>query len=838
MKHWYFLLLGGLLSLNLMAGKPLIKVDLNHAVLPIYLHQVHQPGYESWIIQAENTDSAVFSGVKVVLRALGSEHTTLTTDWSKKYLQFPYFALLSNDGITTNNNQGGDIEMLISGLPQGRHSIQTFHNTWGKSEDKDFCPINVYRDGKLIQSKLYCSNRVELNSEASSVYTVVDIENEEQIVQLLFESDKTFTGTEGKINIQNVCINGFEINTANNNKKARKPYPADGDMHVDTDSGFLNLEWEMARDKNVKEQILYFSSDRKMLNNQSELSATLQAGQNVYPVHNLYSMDTYYWRVDQVDQQGDTTVGEVWTFRPRQLAFEGAEGYGRYATGGRGGKVVTVTNLNDQGPGSLREAITNDIGPRTIVFNVSGVIELKSRLVLNQPFVTIAGQTAPGKGICIRSAPLGIGSESICRFIRVRLGAGQTYDGMGMAGADNSIIDHCSISWTIDEGFSSRGGKNFSLQRTMIAEALNIAGHKNYREGSGHGYAATIGGDIGSFHHNLLAHCNGRNWSLGGGLDAYGTYAGRLDLFNNVVYNWGTRATDGGAHQVNFVNNYYKKGPATTQDIILKAQLEGLGNGSQSYYYKGNIIENTDGSLACDGSDDSCGRTYQLYRNQQLDWEVFVDQAFFPSYAHIETASDAFKSVLSDVGCTMPLFDEHDQRIVRETLEGSFSYTGSKSKMPGIIDHQDDVGGYEEYPEELRPEGFDSDGDGLPDWWEVMHGSNPLSPIGDFSDSNADNDRDGYTALEDYLKWMSFPRFYLDKKGNGRIDLQTLFVAYTDAPSFEVVSAGDLTIKIKNRVAELKAPKTFRGITYIDIQVKDAKGSSMIRRMGICVGKK
>ncbi|MDD2559529.1 MAG: T9SS C-terminal target domain-containing protein [Bacteroidales bacterium] len=818
------------------AQKPVIKVDLNQTVQSYYLHQVHQPGYESWIVKAGSADSAVFSGVKVVLRAKNPQNTSLTTDWSKKYLLFPYYALLSNDGVTTSNDKGGDIEMLISGLPRGRHSIQTFHNTWGKSEEKDFSPINVYLDGKQVQSKLACSNRVELNSEASSVYTVVDVANEQQVISLLFESDKTFKGKDGKISIQNVCIDGFEINTTDNNKKARKPVPANGEIHADADAGFLNLEWETARQGEVKEQVVYFSLDKEMLGSRASLLAKLPAGQNFYPVEYLYSMDTYFWRVDQVDQQGKITQGDVWTFRPRQLAFEGAEGYGRYATGGRGGKVVVVTNLNDDGPGSLREAVTNDIGPRTIVFNVSGIIELKSRLVLNQPFVTIAGQTAPGKGICIRSAPLGIGSEGICRFVRLRLGAGQTYDGMGMAGANNSIIDHCSISWTIDEGFSSRGGKNFSLQRTMIAEALNIAGHKNYGQGSGHGYAATIGGDIGTFHHNLLAHCNGRNWSLGGGLDPYGAYAGRMDIFNNVVYNWGTRATDGGAHQVNFVNNYYKKGPATSQDIILKAQLEGLGSGSQSYYYKGNVIENTDGTLACDGNDDSCGRTYQLYRNQQLDWEVFVDQPFFPSHAKIESASDAYKSVLSDVGCNMPLFDEHDQRIIRETLEGSFSYTGSKSNKPGIIDHQDDAGGYEDYPEEVRPEDFDSDYDGLPNWWEKMQGSNPASMPGDFSDANADEDRDGYTALEDYLKWMSLPRFYLDKKGNGSIDLQAFFVAYTDAPTFEIVDAGDLKIKIKDKLAQLKAPKGLKGITYIDVQVSDAQGSSMTRRFGICAG--
>ena len=152
--------------------------------------------------------------------------------------------------------------------------------------------------------------------------------------------------------------------------------------------------------------------------------------------------------------------------------------------------------------------------------------------------------------------------DVIVRYIRVRPGniAGLTLDGMGMASTDHSIIDHCSISWTQDESFSSRAAKNITLQRTLISEALNVAGHKNYEKGKQHGYAASIGGDIGSFHHNLLAHCAGRNWSLAGGLDKAGRHTGRLDIRNNVVYNWGHRTTDGGVMQLNFVNNYYKPG--------------------------------------------------------------------------------------------------------------------------------------------------------------------------------------------------------------------------------------------------------------------------------------
>ena len=189
--------------------------------------------------------------------------------------------------------------------------------------------------------------------------------------------------------------------------------------------------------------------------------------------------------------------------------------------GGRGGSVYHVTSLEDNPenpqPGSLRYGITKVKGPRTIVFDVAGIIDLKDRLVCSDPFITVAGQTAPGKGILLREHPFGFGSEGIFRFIRLRLGKyldknGKTItlDGLGAAGCDNTIIDHCSVGWTIDEAFSSRNGKNISFQHNLISEALNQAGHQNYVNAK-HGYAATIGGNVGSFHHNLLANNEGRN---------------------------------------------------------------------------------------------------------------------------------------------------------------------------------------------------------------------------------------------------------------------------------------------------------------------------------------
>src|SRR6185436_18888778 len=164
-----------------------------------------------------------------------------------------------------------------------------------------------------------------------------------------------------------------------------------------------------------------------------------------------------------------------------------------------------------------------------------------------------------------------------------------TQNATGMSGVDHCIMDHCSISWGIDEELSTRTAKNLTFQRCHISEALNIAGHQNYPAGTAHGYAATVSGDIGSLHHNLLAHNEGRNWSLGGGLDASGFFAGRLDIFNNVVYNWGGRTTDGGAHQVNFVGNYYKKGAASSIFVALRAQYDNFP-GTQQYYFTNNVM--------------------------------------------------------------------------------------------------------------------------------------------------------------------------------------------------------------------------------------------------------
>ncbi|MFV0541500.1 MAG: polysaccharide lyase family 1 protein, partial [Aestuariibaculum sp.] len=564
----------------------------------------------------------------------------------------------------------------------------------------------------------------------------------------------------------------------------------------------------------------------------SDTSCNLYKGKqtkNHFTVNYFYSMDTYYWRVDEEDINWTITQCRVWSFKPAQLALPGAEGYGRFAIGGRGGKVVEVTNLNDDGPGSFRKAVTKDIGPRTVVFNVSGNIQLKSRLVIGQPYITVAGQTAPGKGITISRAPVGLtGDDGIVRFLKVRIGSGTTYDGMGLTGADYSIIDHCSVSWTIDESFSSRGAHHITLQRTLISEALNVAGHDKYEAGKMHGYAATIGGDIGSFHHNLLAHNYGRNWSIGGGLNGDGYYSGKVDIRNNVVYNWGKRVTDGGANQVNFVNNYYKPGASSIVFYALKAQHEGVGKGKQQYYFDGNIMPGY-----FDENNQEKGRISVITNNEIVDYETFVETPFFESFVETQSAVQAYKNVLSDVGANQPFFDAHDQRIINETLKGTYLFKGSKSRLPGMIDTELDTGGFPEFVSETRPADWDTDHDGLPNWWEETKGLNVNSEVGDFSDANNDDDKDGFTQLEDYLNWMAQPHYFISEGEPLELTISDFFKGYENNPVYSVSEIKNGAAKLNGNMVEFKASE--KGFTSFSISVKDADGDTMTRLINVFV---
>jgi hypothetical protein len=418
-------------------------------------------------------------------------------------------------------------------------------------------------------------------------------------------------------------------------------------------------------------------------------------------------------------------------------AFPSAEGYGRLATGGRGGRVIEVTNLNDSGPGSLRDAIEAS-GPRTVVFRVGGMIRLENDITVRNSNLTVAGQTAPGKGIAMRDATFSVnGAEDVViRFLRVRMGSdGETGDGMSSPNSDNVIWDHCSISWTHDEAFSAHPTGNITVQRSLISEALNY---------DNHGFAASVLGYIGSYHHNLLAHNVGRNWSMAG-KNVDGKCWGKMDIRNNVVYNWGHRTTDGEINMVNFVNNYYKPGPASTEFTAMAFTFTDFCGGEQLYYLSGNVMPGHFGA-------DEVDLSYRIAGNAPTDYQYLVSEPLYPSYVETQTAEEAYEDVLANVGANVPMLDDHDTRVIQEVRDGTAAYSGSQSGLPGLPDHENDVGGYEDYPEVTRSGDWDSDHDGMPDEWETQMGLNP-SDASDGNETTLSNA--GYTNLEMYLNELA-----------------------------------------------------------------------------------
>jgi hypothetical protein len=776
--------------------------------------------------------------------------TGLLSNWYQTGAQGT--AKLVSDGLTVapaNLATGGQLRMTITGLAAGAHTLLTYHNAWDALTAGSLGPIDVSVNGALVIDNLQPSIRAATNIASAIGYLNFSVSGPTDTAVFLFAADPTAGGAT--VTIRNAMINGFEIDTPNANRVAYNPSPADADEHVDADSGTVTLAWTPALAGDTASHDVYFGTDRatvkaairasgEYLGNQTAASTSVTV-----PNKN----GAYYWRIDEIDTLGNITQGQVWFFRPRMLAFSGAEGHGRFARGGRGGRVIHVTSLADYItgetpiPGTLRYAVEVETGPRVIVFDVGGLITVRQRLTLASPYVTIAGQTAPGKGICLAEWPLGLSgsNDSVVRHIRNRPGniSGQTIDGGGLAGCNYSIMDHCSISWSIDEGFSSRSAKNITLQATLISEALNIAGHQNYPAGTAHGYAATIGGDKGSFHHNLLAHCEGRNWSMGGGLDSSGNFAGRLDIRNNVVYNWRNRTTDGGAHEVNFVNNYYKPGAATTLFTALNPTYDNFP-GTQQYYMSGNVMPGR-----FDESNQAAGRTVAGSNGGSLPttYDVWVAAPFFPSEVTTQTAVAAYKRVLSDVGTNRPRIDDHDLRVIQETLTGTYTYTGTGTYggYPGLPNSQTDVGGWENYPADVRTTDWDTDGDGLPDWWERIQGTNTASTSGDFSDANADPDNNGYTRLDDYLAWMALPHIQAISGGTTDIDLTTLTRGYTLSPTYQVqlvaasISAGTVQLLGDGHTARLTASSSFTGLARFTYTVTDGQGDTLSGEIGVRV---
>ena len=467
-------------------------------------------------------------------------------------------------------------------------------------------------------------------------------------------------------------------------------------------------------------------------------------------------------------------------------AFPGAEGGGMYSFGGRGGKVIVVTNLNDRGPGSFREACETG-GARIVVFNVSGIIRLETPINVRAPYITIAGQTAPGDGICIAGESFAINTHDVVirhmRFRRGETGVEHREDSFGGNPVGNIMIDHCSCEWGLDENISfyrhmydeSEGQYenvakkyptvNVTIQNTISAKALDTYNHA---------FGSTLGGENASFMRNLWASNSGRNPSIG--------WNGCFNFVNNVVYNWVHRTADGGdwTATYNFINNYYKPGPATPTEgpvshRILKPESGRSKLDHHVYgrvYAHGNIMEgfpeitadNWKGGIQVEGFEDCHGEESYM---RSL-------RPFAMPPMHILSATETYDYVLENAGANYPKRDIVDERIIEEVrtkqpyyvadaikyqgdvsglspksqaADGSFKYRrmSADSYKLGIITDPRQMGGYPEYKGTPRK---DSDGDGMPDSWEIANGLNPNDP----SDATGDLNGDGYTNIE---KWIN-----------------------------------------------------------------------------------
>ena len=451
-------------------------------------------------------------------------------------------------------------------------------------------------------------------------------------------------------------------------------------------------------------------------------------------------------------------------------AFPGAEGHGRYVTGGRGAtKVIHVTNLNDSGTGSLRSAVSGS-SKKIIVFDVAGVIALKSNLNIGAN-TTILGQTAPAPGITLRYYTVNPnGNNIIIRFMRFRRGQEKDVND----GADAStarhftglIIDHCSLSWSIDEVASFYDNNNFTMQWCTIGESLNNAGHNK----GAHGYGGIWGGKLASFHHNLICHVNNRSPRFNGARYRWDGYtanklysqynwenyvqAENVDFRNCVIYNCGNGCYGGpGGGQVNIVNNYYKSGPAASTSLLTTVTVGASGNSTEGdlvghtsrYYLSGNQINNNantgwsnvkydDGTYTIDGEHwsldaehyNGANVTYKQNSNGKDCVRIRLEEPAPIGDMTTHTAANAYEKVLTYSGASLHP-DDVDIRYFNEARNGTATYKGSVTKKAGRIDLVSDVNGYTEadFGTGSREAGFDTDNDGIPDEWEIANGLNP-----------------------------------------------------------------------------------------------------------------
>lgn len=437
------------------------------------------------------------------------------------------------------------------------------------------------------------------------------------------------------------------------------------------------------------------------------------------------------------------------------VAFPGAEGWGKFTTGGRGGKVMIVTNLNDSGPGSLRKAVLAK-GPRIVVFAVSGTIHLQSPLFIKSD-ITIAGQTAPGDGICIADHPVQLsGDNIIIRYMRFRMG--DRYQNKGMVnggGSDDAfsgirrnkiIIDHCTMSWSTDEACSVYAGDSTTLQWNLISEPLDYSYHfeTGDKDFEHHGFGGIWGGKHASFHHNLFAHCVSRTPRFDG---IRNSPIENVDYRNNVIYNWGINnvyAGEGGNY--NIVNNYYKYGPSTSERV-----RDGVANPYKKepkipfgkYYITGNYVDGAE-----DVTKDNWKGVEMNDGTEEDKAQAKVNTAHPAVAISTQSAVEAYEAVLKNVGASFRR-DTLDQRIINDVR----NRTGRIIDVQGGYSHGTDYSISAKAWPKLKslPAPLDSDQDGMPDEWEKKNGLN----ANDASDASGNKLHKLYTNVEMYINSLT-----------------------------------------------------------------------------------
>ena len=449
-------------------------------------------------------------------------------------------------------------------------------------------------------------------------------------------------------------------------------------------------------------------------------------------------------------------------------SFPGAEGGAMYTPGGRGGKVLTVTNLNDDGEGSLRWACEQG-GARIIVFNVAGIIRLKTPLIIRAPYVTIAGQTAPGDGVCVAGESVWVDTHDVVirhmRFRRGETNVGRRDDCLGGNPIGNIMLDHLSCSWGLDENISfyrymyhpADGSKDRKLMTVNVTIQNTIS--SNGLDTYNHSFGSTIGGINNMYVRNLWANNTGRNPSMS---------TSEFNYINNVIYNWYHRTGDGAGHSYNVANNYFKPGPVTPKDASISYRVfraNGTGRTPHWAYVEGNVVEGNDSVTA----DNWNGGVQEGHSREDLE---FIRSAEWKPMPHVTvmSAQEAYRFVLANCGALYPRRDIVDKRVIKQVKTDKVYYNkkadkkeyyqfkyrrlGPDSYHQGIITDIEQVGGYPKYKGKPYK---DSDGDGMPDRWEKKYGLNPF----DASDAQLDCNGDGYTNIEKYINGID-PRTKVD----------------------------------------------------------------------------